>query len=144
MKTTLNNKHLIEEKYKNFSEPQFIKQVSSNLIRLLPNKTTYDRLVGVELGSIALVTLLSLETLKPSIFIRKSTKKYGTLKLIEGSFKENEKVIIIEDIIHSESQLEDTIEKLNTAKLIASEIITYKNFLGSNNYKSIPIKSLDE
>ncbi|RAP38934.1 hypothetical protein DID80_01730 [Candidatus Marinamargulisbacteria bacterium SCGC AAA071-K20] len=136
------NASFLKEKYTFFSDPNTIKKASKKLCKLLPSPSSYDRLVGVELGSVALASLLSLNSKKPSLLLRKASKKYGTLKLIEGNFNKHETVVIIEDVLHSEEQISETLEKLETAELNVHSIITYKNFLSIENFKNIPIISL--
>jgi orotate phosphoribosyltransferase len=141
---TLNKEKLslLETKYIQFSDPKTIDIASTKLIQLLPNEESYQLLVGVELGSIALASLVSLKSKKPSILLRKASKKYGTLKLIEGSFSKDENVVIIEDVLHTTKQLDDTFEKLETAGLKIHSIVTYANFLDLSTYKNIPISAV--
>ena len=110
--------------------------------KILPNKKEYQRLVGVELGSVALVSLISLKSNKQNILIRKTSKQYGTLKLIEGTFIAGEHVVIVEDVLHSSTQLDETFEKLEKSELKIHSIVAYANFLGVNSYKGYSIKSL--
>jgi orotate phosphoribosyltransferase len=57
-----------------------------------------DRLAGAELGGIPLVTVASMETGLPSIFVRGKKKEYGTGKQLEGALNKGERVIIVEDV----------------------------------------------
>lgn len=57
-----------------------------------------DRLAGAELGGIPLVTVASLETGLPCIFVRNKKKDYGTAKQLEGVLKAGDGVVIVEDV----------------------------------------------
>lgn len=59
---------------------------------------TADRLAGAELGGIPLVTVASLETGRPCLFVRNAKKDYGTAKQLEGKLAAGEKVIFVEDV----------------------------------------------
>ena len=60
-----------------------------------------DVISGVFLGSIPLVTALSLQTGIPFIMVRKEKKDHGTGKLIEGVLPEGARVLVVEDVITS-------------------------------------------
>jgi orotate phosphoribosyltransferase len=57
-----------------------------------------DRLAGAELGGIPLVTVASLQTGLPAIFVRGKKKEYGTAKQLEGTLNVGEKIVIVEDV----------------------------------------------
>jgi orotate phosphoribosyltransferase len=57
-----------------------------------------DRLAGAELGGIPLVTVASLQTGLPSIFVRTKKKEYGTGKQVEGVLNQGDRIIIVEDV----------------------------------------------
>ncbi len=63
------------------------------------------RLAGAELGGIPLVTVASLETGLPSIFVRNAKKGYGTSKQLEGVLNAGDRVVIVEDIATSGGQV---------------------------------------
>lgn len=56
----------------------------------------FDLIAGPH-TDIPLATTMSLEYNWPMIFIRKEKKQYGMGKLIEGNYKTNQKVIVIDD-----------------------------------------------
>ncbi|MGE3107075.1 MAG: orotate phosphoribosyltransferase [Phycisphaerales bacterium] len=57
-----------------------------------------DRLAGAELGGIPLVTVSSLETGLPCLFVRNAKKDYGTAKQVEGRLEKGENVVFVEDV----------------------------------------------
>lgn len=56
------------------------------------------RLAGAELGGIPLVTVASLKTGLPCVFIRNAKKDYGTAKRLEGALNPGDHVIFVEDV----------------------------------------------
>lgn len=60
-----------------------------------------DVIAGVVLGSIPLVTALSLETGIPFVMVRKEKKEHGTGNLIEGVFQKGANILVVEDVITS-------------------------------------------
>lgn len=71
-----------------------------------------DRLAGAELGGIPLVTVASLETGLPCLFIRNAKKDYGTARQLEGKLEPGEKVIFVEDVATTAGQALEAVEVL--------------------------------
>lgn len=74
-----------------------------------------QRLAGAELGGIPLVTVASLSTGLPCVFIRNSKKDYGTSKQLEGILNAGDWVVIVEDIATTGGQA------LEAAKVVESQ-----------------------
>ena len=77
----------------------------------------YDptRLAGAELGGIPLVTIASLETGLPSIFIRNAKKDYGTAKQLEGVIEPGDRVVFVEDVATTAGQALEAVGVLREA-----------------------------
>lgn len=76
---------------------------------------TVDRLAGAELGGIPLVTVASLETGLPCLFVRNAKKEYGTSKQMEGKLEVGEKVIFVEDVATTAGQALEAVGVLRDA-----------------------------
>jgi orotate phosphoribosyltransferase len=72
------------------------------------------RLAGAELGGIPLVTVASLHTGLPSIFIRNAKKDYGTAKQLEGRLEKGDRVVFVEDVATTGGQALEAVEVLRT------------------------------
>lgn len=70
------------------------------------------RLAGAELGGIPLVTVSSLVTGKPCIFVRNARKDYGTAKQLEGVLNAGDRVIFVEDIATTGGQALEAVSVL--------------------------------
>lgn len=77
------------DKYQFEADPEILRDIVVQLKELVPSQV--DRLAGLELGGVPLVTLLSQVTGVPALFVRKKTKEYGTCRLAEGGAIRGEK-----------------------------------------------------
>lgn len=71
-----------------------------------------DRLAGAELGGIPLVTVASLETGLPCLFVRNAKKDYGTARQLEGKLEPGERVIFVEDVATTAGQALEAVNVL--------------------------------
>ena len=70
-------------------------------------------IAGAELGGVALAAATAIETGKKWIIVRNSKKDYGTSKMVEGTLKKGDVVLLVEDIATTGGQV------LEAAKIIA-------------------------
>ena len=73
------------------------------------------RLAGAELGGIPLVTVTTLETGLPCIFVRNKKKDYGTAKQLEGVLEKGDTVVLIEDVATTGGQALEAVASLREA-----------------------------
>ncbi|MBL0869145.1 MAG: orotate phosphoribosyltransferase [Phycisphaerales bacterium] len=73
------------------------------------------RLAGAELGGIPLVTVASLATGLPSIFVRNAKKDYGTAKQLEGKLEKGDPVVFVEDVATTGGQALEAVKVLREA-----------------------------
>ena len=62
------------------------------------NKINFDLVAGGETAGIPYAAFIAEKTKKPMIYIRKKSKGFGINQQIEGKFKKNDLVILIEDL----------------------------------------------
>src|SRR5579875_284860 len=87
------------DKYRFQARPALLRRVAARLAQLVPPET--ERLAGVELGAVPLVTAVSLEMGIPFVIVRKGAKEYGTANLIEGEPLDGAAVTLVEDVVTS-------------------------------------------
>jgi orotate phosphoribosyltransferase len=80
---------------KAMTNPSILKKISEAMADMVKGA---DRLAGMELGAIPLVTALSLETGIPFLMVRKGKKGHGTRSQVEGEVNEGDKVVVVEDV----------------------------------------------
>jgi orotate phosphoribosyltransferase len=85
------------DKYLFTTRPALLRQVSSELLRRVPDGV--QRLAAPGFGAVQLTTAMSLEGGLPTLVVRTDRKEYGTAKQIEGALQPNERVLLVEDIV---------------------------------------------
>ena len=76
-----------------------------------------QRLVGPELGAVALAAAGSLASGLPFVIVRKAAKEYGTANRVEGAFEQGDVVCVIEDVVTSGGALLESVEALREVGL---------------------------
>ncbi|MEU0316632.1 orotate phosphoribosyltransferase [Nocardioides sp. NPDC006273] len=85
------------DKYLFEAQPDLLERVAAQMVDLLPEGT--ELLGGLEMGGIPIATMVSAKTGLPALFVRKTAKEYGTMKLAEGPDVAGKRVTLIEDVI---------------------------------------------
>jgi orotate phosphoribosyltransferase len=98
------------DKYGFETRPRVLEEIAGKMAKMVTGETS--KIAGMELGGVPLATALSLKTGLPFVIVRKGRKGYGTDRLIEGDLNDDDKVVIVEDILTTGSQA-----------LLAAEII---------------------
>ena len=87
------------DKYLFSTRPEVLSQLGKLFAqRIRAMNPPPSRLAGAELGGIPLVTVASLETGLPCLFVRNQKKDYGTAKQLEGVLTEGDRIVIVEDV----------------------------------------------
>lgn len=113
------------DKYRFEGMPGIMRSVAHHMARLVPEGT--DRLAGIELGGIPMVTALSLETEIPSMFIRKTKKDYGTAAQVEGVHQASDRIVLIEDVVTTGGQAIEMINSLREQGLNIAGVLAVLN-----------------
>lgn len=101
------------DKYLFETKPTVLRRLASLLGERIP--AAVDRLAGPELGAVALVAALSLETGLPFVIVRKPLRNRANVRLVEGELHRGESVLIIEDVVSTGSEairVADQIERV--------------------------------
>jgi orotate phosphoribosyltransferase len=107
------------DKYLFSTEPDLLRDVAAALSEELP--AGVERLAGVELGAVPLVTATALHTGLPYVIVRKSAKEHGTGRGIEGNLERGERVALIEDVVTTGTQAVQAARSLERA---GAEVVT--------------------
>ncbi len=107
------------DKYLFSTEPHLLRDVAAALSEELPARV--ERLAGVELGAVPLVTATALHTGLPYVIVRKSAKEHGTGRGIEGNLERGERVALIEDVVTTGTQAVQAARSLAEA---GAEVVT--------------------
>jgi len=105
--------HYYLDKYLFSTQPDILDAVGGLFAEHVTPEIT--KLAGAELGGIPLVTVASLKSGKPCVFIRNQKKDYGTAKQLEGQLVRGDNVLLVEDVCTTGGQI------LEAAKVIESQ-----------------------
>lgn len=107
------------DKYLFSTRPEVLRQLgqlfAGRIAEIAKTAGPIARLAGAELGGIPLVTVSSLSTGLPCIFVRNQKKDYGTAKQLEGVLNKGERVVIVEDVATTGGQALEAAKVLQEA-----------------------------
>lgn len=104
------------------SQPHVLKNLAQNLCDQL-QQCTFDVVCGVPYGAVPLATAVSLAGDCSMIMQRKEMKEYGTKKLIEGTFKQGDVCVVIEDVVTTGASVLETIHTLESQGLVVRDVL---------------------
>lgn len=110
------------DKWRFETDPRLLREIAAHLAALLPTPPP-DRLAGVELGGVPLVTALSLETGLPALVVRREAKGYGAGKEVEGVAAAGERVVLVEDVLTTASQAISAAQRLTAMGLSVQRVV---------------------
>lgn len=109
------------------SNPSLLKLVGRAYATLLQRPALrgieFDRIAGIPAAGLPLATALSLETGIPMIFPRLEKKAHGTSRAVEGSYREGERVLLLDDLITSGTSKLEAIEVLRGQGMIVEHLL---------------------
>ncbi|XP_035995468.1 uridine 5'-monophosphate synthase [Fundulus heteroclitus] len=132
------------------SHPVLMNEVSSLMYqRAQDEKLMFDLVCGVPYTALPLATIICSRNELPMVIKRKEAKDYGTKKMVEGSFSEGDKCLIIEDTVTSGSSILETAEVLQKEGLEVTDAIVLMDrmqggmeMLKSQGIRLLPIISM--
>lgn len=93
------------------SYPEIL-QTAANAISLMAKDTSYDVVCGVPYGAIPLASTVSISNSLPLIMVRKEAKSYGLKKMVEGTYAQGSKCLLIEDVVTTGGSVLQTVASL--------------------------------
>jgi uridine monophosphate synthetase len=132
------------------SNPQIFQKVVHAYAQILKN-LSFDRIAGIPYGSLPTATGLAMNLHFPMIFPRKEVKAHGTRRVIEGTFKEGEKVVVVDDILITGKSIVEGANKLKSAGLKVEDLVVFidheggvKDKLKKQGYNAYSVLTLSE
>lgn len=107
------------DKYAFESDPNLLDSISRELLNMV-SSVDYEILGGIEMGGIPIATIMSSISKKPTVFIRKKAKEYGTERLAEGLEVKGKKILLVEDVISTGGQV---IKSTKELRKLGAEVI---------------------
>ena len=115
--------HYYLDKYLFSTQPDILESLGKLFAERLGDGV--NKLAGAELGGIPLVTVASLASGLPCVFIRNQKKDYGTAKQLEGNLGEGDQVALLEDVCTTGGQI------LEAAKVIEAQGAKISKIIGT-------------
>lgn len=134
------------------SHPALMNQVSTLIYECVQEEgLQFDSVCGVPYTALPLATIICSRHELPMLIRRKEAKDYGTKRLVEGSFREGDTCLIIEDTVTSGSSILETAEVLYKGGLKVTDAIVLMDreqggveMLASKGIKLHPIISMSK
>lgn len=104
------------------SHPQVLQQVAEAYTELLRH-LSFDILAAYPYGALPIGTAIALHSGWPLIYPRKTAKRYGTGRQVEGAWQVGQTAIVIEDLITSGDSILQAIASLKAAGLQVKEAV---------------------
>ncbi|KAM6979290.1 uridine 5'-monophosphate synthase isoform 1-T1 [Tautogolabrus adspersus] len=106
------------------SHPVLMNQVSGLIYqRVQEEGLQFDNVCGVPYTALPLATIICSRHELPMLIRRKEAKDYGTKRLVEGSFREGDICLIIEDTVTTGTSILETAEVLYSGGLKVTDAI---------------------
>uniref|UniRef100_A0A3B4Z238 Uridine 5'-monophosphate synthase n=1 Tax=Seriola lalandi dorsalis TaxID=1841481 RepID=A0A3B4Z238_SERLL len=106
------------------SHPVLMNQVASLIYeRMQEEELKFDSVCGVPYTALPLATIICSRHELPMLIRRKEAKDYGTKRMVEGSYREGDRCLIIEDTVTTGSSILETAEVLYKEGLKVTDAI---------------------
>ena len=111
------------------SDPNSRNLIADNFVKIIKDKYKDTELIaGVATGAIGIGILVAQKLDLPFIYVRPEAKKHGRKNQIEGKISQNQKVIVIEDLISTGMSSLNAVKALKNSKLNALGMIAIFNY----------------
>ncbi|MGQ9681369.1 MAG: orotidine-5'-phosphate decarboxylase [Anaerolineae bacterium] len=104
------------------SHPRVMALVAAAYSRLLEG-LVFDRLAAIPYAALPIGSAVALLTGRPLIYPRREAKEYGTRRLIEGAWKADETVAVLDDLVTTGASKLEAIRPLQEAGLQVRDIV---------------------
>ena len=101
--------------------PDILKALGEEFAKHITDDVTL--IAGAELGGVALAAATAMETGKNWVIIRNSKKGYGTGKMVEGTLKAGDMVLLVEDIATTGGQVLEAAKIITEAGAAVKKIV---------------------
>ena len=126
------------------SDPFSRDLIANNFSEIIKSKyKDVELIAGVATGAIGIGILVAQKLNLPFIYVRPEAKKHGRKNQIEGKAVENQKVVVIEDLISTGKSSLNAVKALRNSKLDVLgmvAIFTYGFDTSLNNFKKDLVK----
>ncbi len=104
------------------SDVELLREIGRAYALILKN-LEYDRIAALPVAALPLGTAASLETGKSLIYPRLPPKPHGLGRPVEGTWREGERVVMLDDLISTGASKEEALQVLRSAGLIVDSLV---------------------
>ena len=83
----------------------------------------FDSLGSIPTSGLIFASALGYEMLKPLIYVRKESKMYGRMKMVEGYLRPGEKVLLVDDVATTGTSLSNTIKVIRENGAVVKDAV---------------------
>ncbi|XP_014293189.1 uridine 5'-monophosphate synthase [Halyomorpha halys] len=106
------------------SYPPVMEKLSSLVWKFAESANIIPKVIcGVPYTALPVSTIVSIKSGIPMLIRRKEPKKYGTMKLIEGTYSAGDTCLIIEDVVTSGCSILETVKDLRHDGMVVTDAI---------------------
>lgn len=104
------------------SHPAEFKLVVGELAKVASG-LSFDVICGIAVGGLPLAAALALVLEKPLVYVRKDRKDHGTMRQLEGDYREGARALLVDDVATTGGSLLDALRVLRSHGLTAGEAL---------------------
>ena len=135
------------DKYEFETNPRCLQRIGEEFSKLIDD----EKLAGVALGAVPLVTATSIMMNREYVIVRKSEKDHGTGNLVEGELASGDPVIVIEDVTTTGKTALQAVDFLRKQGAVVERVLVVvdrkegaHNLLEENDIKLEPLLSSED
>lgn len=103
---------------------EFREQVIAAFLETIKNNSLECNLIGgIATAGIPHAAFIADRLKMPMIYVRPKAKQHGKKNQVEGQYRPNQSVILVEDLVNQGSSLADSMEGIKASGLISTECI---------------------
>lgn len=107
-----------------FHDPTYLSSLIREIQRTLTSSIGYDRIVGIETGSMHLAAIFGWDHNIPWLTVRKEVKTYGLRKIVEGLYEPRMTCLLFEDVITTGRTVSKAIASLHKVGLVVDQVLS--------------------
>ena len=127
------------------SDPITMDLIANSLARIIDNeigKDKFDKILGVPTAGIPFTTIVCQKLAIPMLYYRKERKEHGVRKKIEGKMENNDRILMIDDLITTGKSVIQAAEAVREQGGLVTDLVVLldreqggREFIFSNNIR---------
>jgi orotate phosphoribosyltransferase len=111
------------------SQVQFREKIIHSFLEVIKNQSLkFDLIGGIATAGIPHAAFIADRLKMPMIYVRPKAKEHGKKNQVEGDYRPNQSVILVEDLVNQGSSLIDAVSGLKEAGLNTSQCLSIVDY----------------